>query len=161
MTDAREVAVGLQIWSNPPDTQPGQDPGIVVNSFGKGKSIWVVTPLGSRDDAVSARILGLLLKRVLQPPYKFEADTDRAVEVTLFHQEDRHRLLVGMLNLQAQVPARPVTAMMRIQVPAGYRVLSVSLQPEQKKLAFSPAGASISFTVPSFKLVCMVSVDYA
>ena len=150
-----------QIWSNPPDAQPGHDPGIVINTFGKGKAIWIAAPLESRGDAVNARIFGLLLKRVLQPPYQFEADTDRAVEVTLFHQQDRQRLLVGMLNLQMQVPTIAVAATIRVQIPAGHRARRVSLLPEQKDAIFSAAGPYISFQVPSFKLVCMALVEYS
>jgi len=149
-----------QIWSNPPASQPGKDPGIVINAFGKGKAIWVAAPLESRGDAVDARVFQLLLKRVLHPPYKFEADADRAVEVTLFHQEDRHRLLVGMLNLQAEVPTIPVAPTIRIQVPTGHRARKVSLLPEQIDVTFSPNGSYISFQVPPFKLVCMALVDY-
>ncbi len=149
-----------QIWSNPPASQPGLNPGIVINTFGKGKAIWAATPIESRGDAVDASVFVLLLKRALQPPYQFEADADRAVEVTLFHQEDRHRLLVGMLNLQAQVPTIPVAATLRIQVPAGHRARKVSLLPEQKEITFSTAGSYISFQVQPFHLVCMALVDY-
>ena len=149
-----------QIWSNPPASQPGQNPGIVINSFGKGKAIWVAAPLELRADAVNARVFKILLKRALQPPYKFEADTDPAVEVTLFHQEDRHRLLVGMLNLQAQVPTIPVAATLRIQVPAGHSARKVSLLPEEKEVAFSRTGSYISYQVPTFNLVSMALVDY-
>lgn len=149
-----------QIWSNPPAPQPGRDPGIVINSFGKGRTIWVAVPLESRGDAVDAAIFELLLKRVLPPPYEFEADTDRAVEFTLFHQEDRDKLLVGMLNLQTQLPAIPVAATIRVQVPEGHRASRVSLLPEQKEIAFSSTGAYISFQIPSFNLVATALVEY-
>jgi hypothetical protein len=149
-----------QIWSNPPATQPGRDPGIVLNRFGKGKTIWVAAPLESRGDAVDARIFLLLLKRVLPPPYKFEADTDRAVEITVFQQEDSHRLLVGLLNLQSQVPTIPVPATVRILVPEGYKARKVSLLPEQAEMDFSASGSYISFRVPAFKLIRMVLIEY-
>jgi hypothetical protein len=150
-----------QIWSDPPAPHAGSDPGIVINTFGKGKTVWVAVPLESRADAVDARVFELLLKRILQPPFKFEADTDPAVEVTLFHQEDRHRLLVGMLNLQAQVPAIPVAAAIRVLVPSGGKVRRVSLLPEQKAVEFSHSGSYVSFNVPEFELVRMALVDYA
>lgn len=149
-----------QIWSSPPNTEPGKDPGIVVHSFGKGKAIWVAAPLETRGDEVDARVLLLLLKRFLEPRYKFEADAHRAVEVTLFHQEDRHRLLVGMLNLQDQVPTIPVTATVRVQVPAGHKASKVSLLPEKQDIAFTRVGSYVSFQVPPFKLVSMALVDY-
>ena len=150
-----------QIWSDPPAPHAGSDPGIVINNFGKGKSVWVAAPLESRADAVDARVFEFLLKLILQPPFKFEADTDPAVEVTLFHQKDRHRLLVGMLNLQAQVPAIPVAAAIRVLVPSGSKVRKVSLLPEEKTVKFSHSGSYVSFHVPEFKLVRMALVDYA
>jgi hypothetical protein len=149
-----------QIWSNPPASQAGQDPGIVINSFGKGKAVWTAASLELRSDAVNARIFTLLLKRVLQPPYRFEADSDRAVEITLFHQQDRRRLLVGMLNLQTQVPTIPVSATIRVQIPPGHRARRASLLPEQKDIAIAPAGSHVSLQVPLFKLVSMVLIDY-
>jgi hypothetical protein len=150
-----------QIWSDPPAAQPGNDPGILINTYGKGKTAWVAAPFESRADPVDARVFQLLLKRILPPPYRFEADTDPAVEVTLFHQEDRSRLLVGMLNLQAQVPTIPVAATIRVQVPHGRRVRKVSLLPELKKVAFSACGPYVSFRVPEFKLIRMALVEYS
>lgn len=150
-----------QIWSDPPATRPGHDPGIVINTFGKGKAVWVAAPLESRADPVVGRVFQLLLKRILAPPYRFEADTDPAVEVTLFHQEERNRLLVGMLNLQAQVPTIPVAATIRVQVPQGRRVRKVSLLPEQKDLEFSSSGPYVSFRVPEFELIRMALVEYS
>jgi hypothetical protein len=149
-----------QIWSDPPALHAGSDPGIVINTFGKGKSVWVAAPLEARADAVDARVFELLLKRILQPPFKFEADTDPSVEVTLFHQEDRHRLLLGMLNLQPQVPVIPVAATIRVLVPSAGKVRKVSLLPEQKTVKFSHSGSYVSFNVPEFTLVRMALVDY-
>ncbi len=150
-----------QIWSDPPAAQAGSDPGMVISRFGKGKSVWVAAPLEARPDAASARTFQLLLRRVLEPPYKFEADTDPAVEITLFHQPDRSRFLVGMLNLQMQVPTIPVSATIRVQVSAEHKVRKVILLPEQKAIEFSRSGSYVSFHVSDFKLVRMALVDYA
>jgi hypothetical protein len=150
-----------QIWSDPPAAQPGHDPGMVINTFGKGKAVWVGVPLELRADKVDARVFRILLRRFLPPPYKFEADADQAVEVTLFHQEDRNRFLVGMLNLQTQAPTIPVAATIRVQVPQGRKVRRVSLLPEQASVAFSPSGSYVSFRVPEFKLIRMALVEYS
>jgi hypothetical protein len=109
---------------------------------------------------VDARLFQLLLRRILDPPYQFEADTDAQVEVTLFHQKERKRLLVGMLNLQAQVPTIPVAATIRVQIPPGFSPHKVLLLPEQKAIAFSRSGPYLAFQVPEFKLVCMALIDY-
>jgi hypothetical protein len=126
-----------QIWSNPPDTQPGRDPGIVINLFGKGKAVWIAAPLESQANAINARIFDLLLKRALSPPYHFEVDTDHEVEVTLFHQEEHRWLLLGMLNLQVQLPTKPVTATVRVHVPRGYRARRFSFCPREGTRIFA------------------------
>jgi hypothetical protein len=66
-----------QIWSNPPTPVPGVDPGIVINSFGKGKTVWVAAPIESRTEAVYARVVSHLIHRVLPGPYHFEVDTHK------------------------------------------------------------------------------------
>jgi hypothetical protein len=149
-----------QIHSNPPDSKPGEDPGIVIHPFGKGQSVWIAAPFESRPGAVDARLFQLLLRRILAPPYKFEADTDAQVEITLFHQEERNRLLVGMLNLQSAVPTIPVGAAVRVLLPPGRTARTVSLLPEQKRIAFSRSGPYIAFEVPNFKLVSMALVEF-
>ena len=83
------------IHSNPPALTPGTDPGLVMNSFGKGKALWVAAPIESSSEAVNIRLVAALLKRLLPGPYYFEADTHPSVEMTLFHQEDKNRLLAG------------------------------------------------------------------
>jgi hypothetical protein len=150
-----------QIWSSPPDTEPGKDPGIVEHSFGKGKAIWVAAPLETRNGEVDARVMLFLLKRHLKPPYQFEADAHPAVEVTLFNQEGDHRLMVGLLNLQEQVPTVPVSVTLRVKVPEGHSINVVAMVPSGEQLPFSRVGPYVSFQVPPFKLVSMVIVDLA
>jgi hypothetical protein len=149
-----------QIHSNPPAAHPGKDPAIVINAFGKGKTAWIAAPFESRPGAVEARVFMHLLRRILPPPYKFEADTNAQVEVTLFHQTERRRLLVGMLNLQAQMPPIPVAATIRVSMPEGRGARRVLLLPEQKEIAFSRSGPYVEFKVPEFRLVRMAVVDY-
>ena len=95
------------IHSNPPALTPGTDPGIVWNTFGKGKSVWVAAPIESSSEAVNARLVAALLKRVLPGPYRFEVETHPSVEMTLFHQEEKKRMLAGLLTMQEQLPPIP------------------------------------------------------
>jgi hypothetical protein len=149
-----------QIWSNPPATTPGRDPGIVINSFGKGKAIWVAAPIESRVESVYANLVVHLLQRVLPRPYHFEMEANRAVEMTLFHQADKHRLLVGLLNMQAEIPTIPVGGTVRVHVPAGGTLKRVLSLPEQKEIPFQKAGSYIQFDVAPFKILKMALVEY-
>ncbi len=149
-----------QIWSNPPATKAGTDPGIVVHSYGKGKNVWAAAPIESRTESVYARIVMHLLRRLLPAPYHFEADTHRAVEMTLFHQADKQRMLASLLNAPVQTPTIPVGATVRILIPDGRKATRVVLLPEQKTVAFEKVGPYIQFTVPPFKILAMAFVEY-
>jgi len=150
-----------QIWSNPPATKPGTDPGIVIHSFGKGKTIWLAAPLESRTESVYARIVTHLLRRLLPAPYHFEVETHRAVEMTLFHQADKQRLLVSLLNAPAQTPTIPVGATVLVLVPAGRIPRRVVQLPDLKEVPFEKSGPYVQFVVPPFKVLTMALVEYA
>jgi len=148
------------IWSNPPAMAPGRDPGIVTNSFGKGKTVWVAAPIESGIESVYANVISHLLHRVLPGPYNFEAETNRAVEMTLFHQAEKHRLLVGLLNMQEQVPTIPVGATVRVLLPVDRRARRVLHIPDQKEIPFAKAGSYIQFSIAPFKIITMALVEY-
>lgn len=149
-----------QIWSNPPAKTPGLDPAIVVNSFGKGKCIWVAAPIESLTDDVDAKLFTYLLLRALPGPFKFEAETDRAVEVTLLHQVESRRMLVGLLNLQDRAPTIPVGATVRVCIPQGAAVKGIFHLPDHGEMRFERAGQYVEFHVPPFKIMAMAMVEY-
>ena len=149
-----------QIWSNPPASTPGSDPGIVTNSFGKGKAVWVAAPIESGIELVYAHVVSHLLHRLLPGPYHFEAEMHPAVEMTLFEQAEKHRLLVGLLNMQEQVPTIPVGGTVRVRVPADRRARRVLHLPDQKEIPFEKVGAYVQFNVAPFKILTMALVEY-
>ena len=149
-----------QIWSNPPAAKPGKDPGIVVNSYGKGKAIWIAGRIEALTEPVGHNLVKHLLRDSLPGPYRFEADTNPVVEITVFDQPEQHRLLIGLINLQEHVPTIPVTATVRILAPSGRRVRQVVQLPEKKPLSIEKSGAYVQFEVPPFKLVYMTLAEY-
>lgn len=149
-----------QIWSNPPAAKPGNDPGIVVNSYGKGKAIWIAGRIEALTEPVGHNLVRLLLLDSLPGPYCFEADTNPVVEVTVFDQPEQRRLLIGLINLQEHVPTIPVSATVRVLAPAGRRVRQVVQLPEKKPLSVENTGAYVQFQVPPFKLASMALAEY-
>jgi hypothetical protein len=131
-----------------------------VNSYGKGKTIWVAAPIESRVESVYANLVVHLLQRVLPKPYHFEVDANRAVEMTLFDQADKHRLLVGLLNMQAEVPTIPVGGNVRVHLAPDRKVRRVLSLPEQKETPFKQAGPYIQFEAAPFKILKMALVEY-
>jgi hypothetical protein len=148
------------IHSNPPAFTPGTDPGVVINRRGKGKAVWVAAPIEIGKEAVNARLVVALLKRVLLGPYYFEVDAHPSVEMTLFHQADKKRWLAGLLSMQQQLPPIAVPATVRVQVPSGKRVTAVVHLPERKPLKFEVVGPYIQFKLEPFEALSMALVEY-
>ena len=139
---------------------PGTDPGIVLNSFGKGKTVWVAAPIESSSEAVNVRLVAALLKRALPGPYQFEADTHPSVEMTLFHQREKKRLLASLLTIQDQLPAFAATATVRVRVPEQKKVTAVLHLPERKPLRFKTAGDYVQFDPEPFTSLSMNLIEY-
>jgi hypothetical protein len=131
-----------------------------LNSFGKGKTVWVAAPLESRPEPAFASIVLHYLRRLLPGPYSFEVDTDPAVEMTLFHQADQRRLLVSLLNMREQIPVSPVSATARVRLPEGRKPARVLRVPDLKEVPFEIAGPYVQFNVASFKVLAMHLVEY-
>lgn len=148
------------IHSNPPALVPGTNPALVLNSFGKGKSVWLAGPIEAGLPEVNPILLVHLLKQALPGPYKFEVETHPSVEMTLFHQPEQKRLLVGLLSMQDFLPSIPVPATVRVQPPVGRTVKAVVQVPERKAVKFETAGAYVQFHLEPFDMFTMLLVEY-
>jgi len=148
------------IHSNPPALVPGTNPALVLNSFGKGKSVWLAGPIEAGLPEVNPILLVHLLKQALPGPYKFEVETHPSVEMTLFHQPEQKRLLVGLLSMQDFLPSIPVPATVRVQPPAGRTVKAVIEVPQRKAVKFETAGAYVQFRLEPFDMFTMLLVEY-
>ena len=67
-----------------------------------------VNPTYSRERFYEAH--DLILRAWTEPgPFSFEVDAPAAVEVTLFHQPDKRRFIVNLVNEQEEAPPIPVS----------------------------------------------------
>lgn len=149
-----------QIISDPPALTPGTEPGLVINSFGHGKAIWVAGSIESRDHAVNARVILSLLHRVLPAPFHFEADIHPSIEMTLYHQPENRRLLAGLLNMQDQDPLIPVGGTVRIKAPSRRRAKGVIRVPDRRAIPFENVGPYVQFHIEPFEVLTMALVEY-
>jgi hypothetical protein len=150
-----------QIWNNPPAFTVGTAPGIVVHSFGQGKAIWVAAPIESGDQLVNAKVVSLLLRQFLPGPYHFEVETHSSVEMTLFHQAEKRRLVACLLNMEWRLASIKLPATVRVQVPSGRSAKTVLALPDGKEIQFKRTGEYVEFRVEPFESMAMASVEYA
>lgn len=145
------------IHSNPPALEAGAEPAIVINSYGKGKSAWICAPVEKRDEAANNRLILALLKKVLPGPYHFEVETHPSVEMTLYHQPEKKRMLVSLLNMQKQFPQISVPAKISIR-PEG-NVKGIVRLPDLSEMPFWVDGEYVRFDLEPFGVFAMFAVD--
>jgi hypothetical protein len=149
------------IHSNPPALLPTEQPAIVAHRFGKGRTLWVACGIEESEERVNQQLVRALLERILLKPLRFQVDAHPALEMTLFDQPEKSRLLAGLLNLQRKLPQVPVPATVRVLPPAGKRIIRVCRLPDRKEVAMSPAGPYVQFQVAPFDTLAMFILDYA
>lgn len=145
------------IHSNPP-WQPISNPEIVENNFGKGRAIYASTAIEAVD--VLASTFVKILKR-LQPHYRFEANAHPAVEVTMFHQPDRKRYVLSLVNFQKDLPNIPIDGIEVELRMGGTKVEAVEMLPQGEKLKIKPSAEGVSFTVPRLESLRMFAIRTA
>ena len=155
-TDPAEPRRFASIHSNPPGI-PTAYPAVTLNRYGRGKAIYVAGALEGMDihrDTFSN------LVRSLTGPFSVEAQAPKAVEVTTFHQRERTRSLISLVNFQKQLPNIPVSGV-RIRVRlAGQSVKQLFLLPWEQNWPYEVAGDSVEFTAPTLDTLLMFALDY-
>jgi hypothetical protein len=90
------------IHSSPPWTTT-LHPAIVRNRYGKGTCTYVIAPIEAIRTASAEATVTTLLRQVLPDGFSYEVDAPPNVWVTLFHQPERSRYLVWILE-QGKLP---------------------------------------------------------
>ncbi len=147
------------IHSNPPALKPEDSPAITIHSYGKGCAVWAAAPAECSNEKVNGELVLALLKRVLHGPYRFEANTHTAVEMVLFEQPEKNRMLAGLLNLQKQLPQVQVGATVRVQVPVKSKVKRILHLPDLAKVRFEKVGHYVQFYAKPFDTLAMFLIE--
>jgi len=144
------------IHSNPPGLATG-NPAVVLNDYGRGRAIYAAADLESYDIHHETLIS---LVRLLAQPFSFEATAPQAVEVTLFHQPERKRLLVNLINFQKELPNIPVDgAIVRVRFD-NRQVERLALAPQERPWPYEINCGYVEFMAPRFETFCMFVLDY-
>jgi hypothetical protein len=141
------------IHSNPP-WQNTDRPEVVLNRFGAGSCIYCASPLETVE-SLSGTIVKLV--RRLNDHFHFEADAPAAVELTLFHQPERHRYRLSLVNFQKDLPNIPVTEIpVRLQLPE--KVVQVVDLTTGGEIEHAEAAGVVRFTVSRLVTLAIFAV---
>ena len=121
------------IHSSPPWTDTGA-PALVRNRVGKGTVIYSSADIESGDGLAHERLLLALLRDLLPYPPAFEAQAHPSVWVTVFHQPERSRQVVNLLNFTNELPVVPGQTVIRLAPPVGCRFTGLEYLPGKESL---------------------------
>jgi hypothetical protein len=142
------------IHSNPPG-QPTDRPEVVLNRFGKGRAIYCASTIETIEslDGAIPRLVRRLFDR-----FSFEADAAAAIEVTLFHQPERQRYRLSLVNFQRDLPNIPVTNIV-VQLRLPEKVRRVVQLPDGREIEHTESRGAVRFTVPRLETLAMFAVN--
>ena len=132
-------------------------PGIIRNDYGEGSAIYVSSGI---ERHLHLQEIFLNLLRGLCDDFSFAADAPPVVEVTLFDQPERKRLLANLVNFQDTMPNVPIhDARLRLALN-GRTAKRAILLPDEAELDFTVEDGMAGITVPPFETFAMLALEY-
>ena len=158
-TDPADLVKIASIHTDPPGV-PTDFPAVVDHSFGKGRVLWVSAPLEKPNTDVHKNAFIAMIQHLGERKFTFEVQAPPAVEVIVFHQPDRKRYLINVVNEQELLPPVPASGVkVTLQIP-GKRFKKAMLLPEEKTLPVEAGPDAVTVEIPTVELFRMLSVDY-
>lgn len=144
------------IHNNPPGIFT-ENPAIILTQFGAGKVIYSVVELEKFDPP---RDLFINLIKLLSDRFTFEAEAPKAVEITVFHQEEKKRFLISLINFQHELPNIPVEGI-KVKIRLDNKTpKSLRIIPEERDLNYEFENGYVQFITPKFETLSMFTLDY-
>jgi hypothetical protein len=151
--DARSFS---SIHSNPP-WQATDHAEVVHHRFGHGSAVYSASLIEEVETLQESWVR--LLRRLCARP-AFEVSAHPAVEATLFHQPERRRYVLSLVNFQRDLPNVPVDGMaIRLRLPQ--RVQSVRVLPSGQPVRLRREGDGVTFTAPRLNTLLMLALHHA
>jgi hypothetical protein len=128
---------------------------VVLHRFGMGRVVYCAS-LVETIDGLDHTFISLLQRLV--NTYSFEAEAPACVEITLFHQPERRRYLLSLINFQKEMPNLPVNAVsVRLRLPS--RVQGIQRLPGGQRVDYQEEGGVVSFVTPKLEALLMLAVE--
>lgn len=150
---APSAAQFASIHSDPPWT-PTDQAAIVHNRFGDGEAIYCASSIETLD---TLRETWLRLVRLLLESPSYEVVAPACVEATVFHQPDRSRYVVSLVNFQKDLPNIPVEGIeVRLRLPTA--VKQVEQLPQGRAIPYRVRDGQTVFNSPKLETLAMFAV---
>lgn len=152
---AKDGSQFSSIHSNPP-WQATERPEIVLNQFGKGRAVYSAS-LMENVEGLGQTFLSLA--SLLAGELRFEADAPSAVEMTVFHQPERHRYVVSLVNFQKDLPNIPVEGIEIRMRPENEKIRRVTRLPDGAAVPFQQRRGVLAIRPPRLDTLAMLAIE--
>jgi hypothetical protein len=147
------------IHSNPPGPA-GTAPAIVVNTFGKGKSVYAAGALEAVNHDVNKHVFTNLVRMLMSKPPWVRAKTHPAIEVVLIHQSDRQRLVASFLKTDPALVELDIPVTMALRAPKGKTPKRLIRLPDKTAIPTAVRNGYAEANLCATETLTMVALDY-
>ena len=155
-TDPADPIHFASIHNNPPGIHTDY-PAVVLNSFGVGKALYVTAEMESYDPY---RDVFINLIKLMFRQFTFEADAHKSVEITAFHQGDKRRFIISLVNFQKELPNIPVDGI-KVRIRLDNRTPKrLAVLPGERELSYEIRNGYLHFVAPELETLLMFALDY-
>ena len=145
------------IHSNPPGRKTGC-PGLVLNTYGKGRCIYLASPILALEQDAQQSFAASLLEKYTPASLVTHTNAPTAVEVTLLQSTTASTWLVGLVNYQAELPNIPVhDVQLRLRLPTG-KPHTCTCVSNGQELPFQFEDGVVSFGLPFLETIEMIEI---
>jgi beta-galactosidase GanA len=156
-TDPKDPSRFVSIHSNPPGIAT-ENPAVVMNSYGQGKSVYVTTEL--ENQLLHRDVFWKLLRRMITSPLLLESNAPKPVEFTTFLQEDHKRYVINVCNFQKDLPSIPVHDISVTLHLGNKKAVGVKHLPRENDIEFTCSDNTVRFQIPKLEIFDMFTVVY-
>ncbi|MDD2479061.1 MAG: alpha-L-fucosidase [Victivallaceae bacterium] len=146
--------------SNPPGIYT-KHPSLTRNKYGKGYVIYSAGDIESLPYDMHRDIYADIVKSLFSGRMFFETNAPKPVEIIVFKQAKNNRIIINMLNYQADLPPIPVYNLSINISTAGTTPLKMFSAPENTELKYKKLeGDRIEFEVDKLEMFRMFVLNY-
>jgi hypothetical protein len=146
------------IHSNPPGIKTAF-PGLTVNSFGKGRAVYLYSSLLKHLQYSQETFGRELFKQFVAPVAVISHNLPDCVELTILKSTTQNSWIVCLVNYQDELPGIPIHDLrFTIQLPAGFNAKTMTRVSDGQTIEFAADESRLNFAVTQLNNIEIIEI---